>query len=199
MPTRTRFAAFAGQPPPPLPPEDALAFFAALAPSLSVAADPKAFAEAQQTAASELAEQTEAVLLERVLAALADPAVAAGGVEAVLDAAGVGAGKSAYAGTVFGEAAVGGYVGGLDAERRQPEVAAEFPAWRWHAHVRPTSRPHHAARDGRLYAAGVAFADVRGTDPGETINCQCAPSLVGKAELRRLRAEGGRVRRAAGG
>jgi hypothetical protein len=199
MPTRTRFAAFADQPPRPLPPAEALAFFAALAPSLSVASDPRAFAETQRAAAAELAERTEEVLLTRILAALADPAVAAGGVEAVLDAAGVGAGKSGYAGTVFGEAAVGGYVGGLDAERRQPEVAAEFPAWRWHAHVRPTSRPHHAARDGRLYAAGVAFDDVRGTDPGETINCLCVPSLLSRADVERLRAEGGRVRRAAGG
>jgi SPP1 gp7 family putative phage head morphogenesis protein len=194
------FRAFADAPVPPLSPEAALEYFRALVPTLGV--DPQRYGRDMRRAAFTLAEATEQTLIERVQNAIADvleqgtgPEGLAGEevVQQLLDAAGVTPTNPQYAEMVFRTNAADAYNTGAWDEYTDPDLQDEFPVWQYSNPADARSRPHHAARDGNYYPASMSFAEVRGTDAGDVIQCRCVFIPVHKSEWKQLEAAGARL------
>jgi SPP1 gp7 family putative phage head morphogenesis protein len=163
------------EPVPPLRPEAAVEWMRARVPTLDGGLDRYGgrldrYATAQAIAADE-------VLLDKirkaVIAELEGGGDATPDVEAILDAAGVGARDSQYSEMIARTNAMQAYTEGASAELRSPEMAEAFPAWQYSAVRDDRARPHHAARDGKYYPAGVSFAEVRGQKAEDVANCRC--------------------------
>jgi hypothetical protein len=105
-----------------------------------------------------------------------------------LRAAGVERG-GAYARLVFDVAAHEAEIEGTEAEM-QAAGEAEYPAWLYRHGASAVPRPHHLARDGNVYAAGVKFSQVRGEGIEEVAGCTCSKVPLSAAEWERLQSEG---------
>jgi hypothetical protein len=119
---------------------------------------------------------TEAVVREKVKSKIAGvpPEQELPTVEDILNEIGVGPANPSYPTVVVDINSHERFNVGGQEEQSKPDVAADLPGWRYHAVIRPTSRPHHAARDGNFYPSGTRFEDVRGHGPAEEANCLCS-------------------------
>jgi Phage Mu protein F like protein len=183
------FAEFA-DPVPVLSPEAALDYFRALVPTLGV--DPQRYGQDMRRQAFTLAVATEQTILDRVQALIAEqlqtgqvttPVPAAEQVQTVLDAAGVTPQNSGYSEMVFRTNAADSYNQGAWNEFHSPDVAEEFPAWRYSNPTDSRSRPHHAEKDGNVYPSSQPFNVVRGTDISDVANCRCTFIPIHRSEM----------------
>ncbi len=180
---------------PVLSPERAVEYFKGLVPTLGT--DPDRFGQDQRRRAFTLAAATDEETLSRVQTAVRDrlekgDSVDGGAkaVQAVLDQAGVTVRNPQYAEMVYRTNAVESMNQGAWEEMQDPDVRDTFPAWRYEAVVDSRSRPEHAARNGRMYAASVPFSVVRGTTPADVCNCRCTFTPVDKWDLQDMLARG---------
>jgi hypothetical protein len=129
--------------------------------------------------------ETEAIVREKVKQKIADmpPEKEPPTAEDIMNEVGVGPANPSYPTVVVDINSHDRFnVGGHD-EQSKPDVAADLPAWQYHAVIRPTSRPHHAARDGKFYPSGTRFEDVRGHGPAEEENFLCSWSPLARAGI----------------
>jgi hypothetical protein len=128
---------------------------------------------------------TEAIVREKVESKIAGvpPEKEPPAAEDILNEIGVGPANPSYPTVVVDINSHERFnVGGQD-EQSKPEVAADLPGWQYHAVIRPTSRPHHAARDRKFYPVTVRFEDVRGHGPAEEANCLCSWTPLARAVI----------------
>lgn len=188
------FAAFADEELPLAAPPEAVDYFRRLVPALGV--DAARYAPRLDRHAFTLAVASDEALLNKVKAVLrarlegpGGAADTAGLVREILDGAGVSPRNPQYADMVVRTNLMDSYSQGQTAELQTPEMMDLFPAWEYHAIRDGRERPHHGARDGKLYPNTAAFADVRGTGPADVCNCRCSHSPVSKYSLRGRRVE----------
>lgn len=186
----------AGLPVEPLPPQQALEYFRRLVPAIGVKS-PERWGAALEREAFTLAASADAVVLERVQAAIAE-ALATGEVtgapaeiDAILDAAGVTHRNPGYAENVFRTNMMDSYNTGSQLELA--EVSDTFPVWQYMNPDDGRSRPHHAKRNGKYYSSSVPFTEVRGTDIEDVAQCRCIPREVDKWEWAELQAAGATI------
>lgn len=177
-------------------PADAVSYFRRLVPDVSVRR-PERYAPLFDREAFTLAVHADAALLKRVQATIAQAleqggsrATVAGNIEDLLRDAGVHPQNPQYADLVYRTNAMDAYVQGQQAEYADPRMQEAFPAWEYHAIPDERARPHHAARDGRLYSPALTFQEVRGADAANVINCRCSWSPVHRREVARRIAAG---------
>lgn len=180
----------------PLPPKEALDYFRSLSPELGV--DPDRFGEQMQRRAFTLAVATDKTLLKSVQDTIAERLQSgevdfSGGVDDVLDRAGVSRKNPVYGEMVLRTNAMDAYNVGLDRERMAPDVIEEFPAWQYSNPVDSRSRPHHAARDGKYYPASVPFVVVRGTGIEDAAACRCTAIPIYKDDFVEAQRNGARL------
>ena len=172
-------------------PEAAVDWFRARVPSLSIAAD--RYAPRVYRQASMIATAADESLLGRIKRAILDRLETGRGgtmvVQDILDAAGVTPRNPQYADMVTRTNLTTAYAEGQDAEMSTPDMQELFPAWEYHAIIDGRERPHHGARDGRLYPSSVRFLDVRGRDVSDAASCRCGHSPVSKFMLQGRRIE----------
>jgi predicted double-glycine peptidase len=182
----------------PLPPEAAVSYFRGLVPTLGV--DPQRFGQDQRRRAFTLAAATDQQLLGTVQGLIADRLksgqqfrAAPGEIDQLLADAGVSPKNPQYSEMVFRTNMMDAYTTASDAERRDPDVIATFPVWKYSNPHDSRSRPTHAERNGWYYPADVPFVTVRGTGIEDAANCRCVPIPVDKWDWARLRAGGARI------
>lgn len=176
-------------------PEEALAYFTRLVPTLGV--DPERFPGEQRRRAFTLAESTNQVLTERVQRAitegLGESRSAADTVAVIRQAfeeSGVSPRNPQYADMVFRTNAADSYQTGVYEEGRHPDVADLFPVWQYQIIDDHRTGDDHRPKGGRYYPADATFADVRGNRP---FNCRCSLRWVDFSEWDDLRSRGARV------
>jgi hypothetical protein len=187
--------------PPIITPEKALAYFAALVPSLGT--DPQRFGADMRRRAFTLAVVTDTELLGRVRDVIRN-AIQSGkipglrlAVSEILDGAGVGRGGG-YAELVIRTNVMDAYNTGADQERMDPAVIDTFPVWRYAGIA--DGRERHTAEDGnhhsffgKYYPAAMAFAEVRDSIKLSPWNCRCTSIPISKWEWAKLYAAGARI------
>lgn len=180
------------EPPPALAPAEAVDYFRKLVPTLGV--DPARYGPRLDRHAFTLAVAADEALLSKVKGVIAERLQTGWGTAAdiddILDAAGVGPRDPGYADLVMRTNVMDAYAQGQTAEYQSEGMRELFPAWEYSAILDGRERPHHGAKDGKMYPASVTFAEVRGVEPENVINCRCGWSPVTAAELGR---RGGRV------
>lgn len=171
----------------PLPPARAIEYFKKLVPTL---ADDPDFVERQERTGFTMAVATEETLLEKakgiILEALKSGSstdIAAADIRELLESVGVAPRNPQYSEMVVRTSMMRAYNEGAMHEMRDPDVQSTFPAWRYAAITDVRARPHHAARNGKLYPSSVDFATVRGTDASDVINCRCSFIPVSRFEI----------------
>jgi SPP1 gp7 family putative phage head morphogenesis protein len=179
-------------------PEAALEYFRSLVPSLGI--DPGRWGDSLRRKAFTLAASTDETITGRVQQAIADAIAegkshrqAAADIDGLLDAAGVSASNPSYSAAVWRTNAADAYQTAAYEEMTHPDVADAFPAFEYLAITDSRARPTHAAKNGRIYPASASFAEVRGTDAGDVVNCRCSFRPLTAGQLARLEAEGRRV------
>lgn len=186
-----------GAPVEPLSPEEAVAYFKGLVPTLGT--DPLIFGDLMRRRAFTLAVATEIELLDKVQAAIADmleTGVVSQGpqrIQVILDAAGVTTRNPVYAEMVMRTNMMDSYNQASDEERMDSDVIDWFPVWEYSNPVDHRSRPHHAARDGKYYPAEVPFRAVRGLGIADAASCRCLAIPVFGPDWEKLQAAGKRV------
>jgi hypothetical protein len=191
--------ASSGAPISPLYPEAAVQYFKGLVPTLGV--DPEHFGADQRRRAFTLARATEESLLGRVKKAIlgylkgAEPSILQGAdaVDEILKAAGVARDNDPYSQLVFRTNVMDAYTVGMDEQRRDPDVIAEFPAWRWDGIDDYRIRPAHAERNQRYWPAAIPFNVVRGNEAAERIACRCVPTPIDRFTWEKLTKAGARL------
>lgn len=175
------------EPPPALQPAEAVGYFQNLVPTLAI--DPLRYGPRLDRQAFTLATAADETVLKRVQQVILDQLAngkrsnPAGDIESILDAAGVGSRNPQYAEMVYRTNMMDAYTQGQTAELQSPDMQEVFPAWEYHAITDERARPHHAAREGKLYPNSVTFAEVRGTDADDVCNCRCGFSPVDRWDL----------------
>lgn len=182
----------------PLPPEEAIAYFRKLVPTLGI--DPQRFGLDMRRQAFTLAAATDNELLGKVQALISDRLQSGRDFRAapqeigqLLTDAGVSPANPQYAEMVFRTNLMDSYNQAADAERRDPDVIGTFPVWKYSNPADGRSRPEHKARNGNYYPADVPFVQVRGTGPEDACNCRCVPIPVDKWDWQKLHASGKRI------
>lgn len=175
---------------PVLQPRAAADYFRKLVPTVGVR--PERYAPLFDRQAFTLAADADYEVLRRVKTVIQDAIEQGDGREAVreriadvLDAAGVSPANPQYADLVYRTNAMDSYVQGQQSEYAVPAIQEAFPAWEYHAIPDERARPHHAARDGKLYPSSLTFQEVRGMDAHDVINCRCSWSPIHRRELER--------------
>jgi hypothetical protein len=177
----------------PLPPERAIEYFEQLDPQ--IVADPATWLDGIHRRAFAIARRTDKQVTQSVYEAIKSelqtgrPAVQA--VTQILDDSGTSENNPAYAELVVRTNVMQSLNAGHEAEvRGTPEVAAMYPVWQYHAIRDGRERPNHGRRDGQYYPAQLTFAEVRGTQARDVINCRCNFSWVSRPRWRKLEAQG---------
>jgi len=114
---------------------------------------------------------------------------AARDIQGILDSAGVSTNNPYYSTAVFRTNAHDAYLTASFEEMRHPDVRDAFTAWEYLAIVDGRARPHHAAKHGKLYPSSASFAEVRGTEEKDAINCRCNFRPITVEEMEELRAQ----------
>ncbi|MGH8356227.1 MAG: phage minor head protein [Pseudomonas sp.] len=180
---------------PPLQPEAAIDFFRRLVPTLGTL-PPRLLPDLRRQAFT-LAVATDTELLKSVQSIITaflgrgEPVDTPAAIGALLDAAGVAPKNPQYAEMVFRTNAMDSYNQGL-----QDELAREvetFPVWLYSNPDDSRSRPTHAARDGNYYPTRTLFAQVRGTDAADVINCRCTAVPIDKWDWAERQARGAKL------
>lgn len=182
----------------PLPPLEAIDYFAGLVPG--IAADPLALTSGLAGRALFLAGTSDRVILDRVKSAILTSLntgvpmrEVANQIEEILDSAGVTPRNPQYAEAVYRTQTMEAQRVGAQREFNEPDVADVFPAWQYTNAKLKTSRPEHAARDGNIYDRSLVFAEVRGLEAKDVINCTCGFIAMDKWEVEAFLANGGQV------
>lgn len=183
--------------PPALPPVQAADYFRRLVPTLGI--DPKRFGPLFDRQAFTLAVAADDVLLQKVKQVIQEQISRGSRPEAVadirqaLDEAGVTPRNPQYAEAVYRTNMNDSFLQGQMSEMADPVMQEIFPAWEYHAIVDGRARATHAARNTKLFPSHVSFAEVRGTEAGDVINCRCSFSPVHRGELAARLAAGDRL------
>lgn len=179
----------------PLPPEEAVAYFRSLVPTLGI--DPQRYGATQRRRAFTLAVATEATLVSRVQEAIAraiaegiSPDDAARDVDSILDAAGVTPRNNAYSNMVvrtnLADAARQGENDAMDL----PGMSELFPVWRYDGVRDGRQGADHEQHFGKFFPAGVPFERIRGP---RVYNCRCNPVRLTQDEWEDAAAGGARL------
>jgi hypothetical protein len=188
----TDFSCFDEAPIHPLAPRAAVDWFRRLVPD--IAAEPDAFESAQRQQAFTAAGVTERSLLDRVKDVIAGvletgqgAKSAPGLIDRVLDEAGVTPRNPQRAEMIFRTNAMQAYNAGTHAEMQDPDVADEFPAWRYLGIRDGRQGKDHEPHFDHYYPSSVRFEDVRGP---RVFNCRCTSQPIHRSQWRRLRTQG---------
>lgn len=181
-----------------LSPEQALEFFRKLTPTIGV--DPQRWGPRMRRQAFTLAVDTEGVVLDKVKSIIAERletgqgiSTAPAAIDEVLEAAGISPKQPHYSELVFRTNYQDSIQAGIDEEKSDPEIQSFFPVWQYSNPDDSRSRPAHAARNGLYYPIEASFAEVRGTDASDVIQCRCDQILIDKFEWADLVEKGARV------
>jgi hypothetical protein len=182
----------------PLAPMQALDYFKKLIPRLGI--DPERWGQLQERHAFTLAVATEGELLTKIKDAIIkrletgkDIRGAKVEIKGLMDDAGVSHRNPVYSELIWRTNAMDSYNAGWSRELAEPDVAEAFPVWRYANPNDNRSRPTHAARAGKYYAAGVPFAEVRGLDVGDIVFCRCTGIPIFRDEWLALQANGATI------
>ena len=190
------FTSFA-EPPEPLQPKAAVAYFKSKIPTLNVDADK--FDEDQRKKAFSLAVDVGQTLLDRVKDIIAghlegsDQGHGISQIQEILDKAGVTKTNDAYAENVFRTPMMDAYTHGSVSEfQEMPEM---FPVWEYHGIADGRQRPAHNVHFAKYFRNVVKFADVRDSVKGsfDGYGCRCAPVPVDKYRWAELQKQGHRA------
>ncbi|HVR06915.1 MAG TPA: hypothetical protein VMW75_02610 [Thermoanaerobaculia bacterium] len=164
-------------------------------PTLNVDAEP--FALGHEREAFTLAEATEQELLQKVQQVLQQRletgraiGAAPRQVDAILEEAGVHPKNPQYAELVVRTNLMDAYNTGIAGEMRAPDVALDFPVWRYLGVRDGRQGKDHEVHFGKYFANERDFREVRGR---RVFNCRCGPQPIYKSEWDRLEREGAQV------
>jgi SPP1 gp7 family putative phage head morphogenesis protein len=187
-----------GGPLAPMTPAQAVDYFKGLVPSIKT--NVERFGKLMERQAFSLAVTTDGTLLDRVKSIIRQRLETGedirGGpksIAAMLEKAGVAPDNPQYADAVFRTNMMDSYNSG--AQREMSDLADIFPTYKYSNPGDSRSRPTHKARDGKYFSSSRLFADVRGTDAGDVINCRCTFIPIDKYEWADLQAQGASVER----
>jgi hypothetical protein len=176
-------------------PEDAVAYFLRLVPSLDV--DAERFGEFYERQAFTLAQSINEEMTARVQDAISkairsgiSTADATADIDAILDAGGISPTNPQYGEMVFRTNAMDAYNSGHYAEARAPDLAPSFPVWQYVGIRDGRQGKDHEPKFDRYYPAAAPFAEVRGNRP---FNCRCTFRWVFIDEWDDLQKQGFRV------
>ena len=159
--------------------------------------DPRKWAPAMYRRAFTLARATEATTVGRVHRAVAEAIRDGhGGTPAVhraLTEAGLSDENGSYAELVWRTASMSAYNEGAQAEMSHPDLEGVWGGWEYLAVPDSRARPAHAARHGRIYPMSATFSEVRGTGPGDVIQCRCSFAPLTKQQVEQRLANGGHI------
>lgn len=180
----------------PMEPEQALAYFRKLVPTLGT--DPRHWGPLMERQAFTMAEATSVTLLKKVQNVIArhletgepPPKQSVKAIDDLLDEAGVSPRNSGYAEMVFRTNCVESYNSGAWREFADPDLRNAFPVWKALVILDGRERPAHRAYAGNYYSRDVPFARVRGTDAASVINCRCTFSPIARRRWDKLQKEG---------
>lgn len=82
---------------------------------------------------------------------------------------------------------------GQEDELEESGLAAEFPVWQYHAVIRRTSRPWHAARNKLFWERSMPFNLVRGVGARNVRNCLCNGTFIRRRDWERMQKTGATV------
>lgn len=198
------FVAFA-DPPPPLPPTEAIEYFKGLVPDLAV--KPETFGAMQRRRAFTMALKSDETMLKRVQSIIGEAlesgqvSGATADIEEVLNRAGVTPANPQYSELVWRTNAMESYNVGAAAEMANPDMQDIFPCWEYlgiddgrqgddHAPNFCTGGPGNWVATPKYYSPAVTFAQVRGD---RVWNCRCGFRPVDKYEWKELQAEGAKL------
>lgn len=176
-------------------PNDALAYFAGLFPTLSV--DPQRWEGEQRRRAFTLAESANRALTRRVQELIADAtgrnigvADATARIRDALSGAGVTPRNPQYAEMVFRTNAMDSFQTGMWEEGTAEDVTDLFPVWQYLGIDDERAGADHRPKFDRYYPRLATFAAVRGNRP---YNCRCSMRWVDQWEWADTEAAGGRA------
>ena len=184
---------------PAIKPSEAVKYFKSLVPALDLI--PERYGPRLDRQAFTLAVAADEALLKKVKQVIQDQLNRGkrpdpvGDIERVLEAAGVSHRNPHYAEMVYRTNMMDAYIQGQQAELSHPMMQETFPAWEYLAIEDERARPHHAARNGKLYPSSVPFTEVRGTGPEDVINCRCGFAPIDRWTLQERLSRGDRIER----
>ena len=194
----------------PLAPRQAVAYFRRLVPQLNV--DPELFGLAHERDAFTLVHATEQQLLEKIQDVIADvlrtgQAVsdAPRDIDRILADAGVHPRNPQYGEMVLRTNMMDALNTGTVKELQDPEVAADFPVWRYMGIDDGRQGHDHEPHFGKFFPSAVSFNAVRDSlvvrhgevvpsgGKGRPFNCRCSPQPIHKTRWAELQREGAKV------
>jgi hypothetical protein len=181
----------------PLPPDQAIAFFESLVPTLVI--QPELFTAGIRREAFTLAVSSEQTLTENVKQIILDSLKNGTGsragaiaIEETLADAGVSPLHSQYSEMVYRTNALGAYNQGAADELQNPVIDEFFPVWEYIGIHDGRDRARHTVHFGKFFPNSITFTDVRDSEAGkfDGYNCRCTFRPVSKYEWRTLQEKG---------
>lgn len=192
------FVAFV-EPPPPLPPTQAINYFQGLVPTIGV--DPQRFGPLLRREAFTLAGQTDTAILDRVKSTILDSLQTGKGtgvtpdVESILTQAGVSPANPQYSEMVVRTNLMDSFNVGAQQELQTSDMQDAFPVWCYLGIEDGRQRPAHQVQFNKYFPNTASFAEIRDAVKGEFdgYNCRCSFRAIDKYEWAKLQAAGAQV------
>ena len=192
----------------PMEPEQALAYFKKLVPTLGT--DPRHWGPLMERQAFTMAEATSLTLLKKVQDVIAKhlekgsplPKHSKQAIEDILEEAGVSPKNSGYGEAVFRTNMMEAYRAGAQREFSDPDLRTAFPVWRYigisDGRERQGPLPKYADHHrwfGKYFDRAVPFVAVRGTEAKDVVNCRCDFVGVPRRRWEKLKQAGAQLER----